>query len=190
MIVYSIQGYMPLKKHPLSINTKDKFDVILYNSIVLYILVFLSFVFVVYHAYLENFIVVLIFFSVGLLCSFFSKNMTVILFSAITISFVVKWVVVDVGNLNLDKLTSQMEGFDNQESEPETSKKKSSDTNTSSLSEIMSSNTSNSIQRIHEQTKQLIETQKNIIDDVEKLKPFVEKMTLFSEKLSEMSNKK
>lgn len=167
----------------------------LHNSIVLYLFLVLSLAYVIYYTYVQNFILVLVFFLVGFLVSFFSKNMIVVLFSALTLSFLINYVM-EIRGISFETV----EGMETKDEPTDQTKldaafEDGEEMDDTKAAETVSEDIKNTapdkkklIKNIYKQTQELIKTQNNIIENAEKLKPFVAKITMISDKLSSLGN--
>jgi hypothetical protein len=165
------------------------YSAILHNSMVLYLFLVISLAYIIYYSYVQNFVLVVVFFLVGFLVSFFSKNMIVILFSALTLSFLINYVMGirhHRGNMieGMETASDEKSGGDDDE-----------EMDDSKVAETVSEDIKNTspdkkklIKNIYKQTQDLIKTQNNIIENADKLKPFVAKISMISDKLSSLSS--
>ena len=168
----------------------------LHNSIVLYLFLVLSLAYIIYYTYVQNFVLVLVYFLVGFLVSFFSKNMIVVLFSALTLSFLINYVM-EIRGISFETVEG-METKDEptDQTKLDTAFEDGEEMDDTKAAETVSDDIKNTapdkkklIKNIYKQTQELIKTQNNIIENAEKLKPFVAKITMISDKLSSLGNK-
>jgi hypothetical protein len=177
-------------------NSASSSSSFLHNSIVLYLFLVLSLAYIIYYAYVQNFVLVLVFFLVGFLVSFFSKNMIVVLFSALTLSFFINYVL-EIRGISFETVEG-METKDEptDQTKLDTAFEDGEEIDETKAAETVSEDIKNTspdkkklIKNIYKQTQELIKTQNNIIENAEKLKPFVAKITMISDKLSSLGNK-
>jgi ABC-type antimicrobial peptide transport system permease subunit len=152
---------------------------------VLYFFLVLSLAYIIYYAYVQNFMIVLVFLLVGFLVSFFSKNMIIVLFSALTLSFLINYVM-EIRGISIEGMEAKS---NNAEEAPAEDDEEMDDTKAAETlsDDIKNTDKKKLIKTIHKQTQDLIKTQNNIIENAEKLKPFVAKITMINDKLSSMS---
>ena len=152
---------------------------------VLYFFMVLSLAYINYYAYVQNFMIVLVFLLVGFLVSFFSKNMIIVLFSALTLSFLINYVM-EIRGVAIEGMETKAN--DAEESSADDDEEMEDTKAAETLSDDMNETDKKKlIKNIHQQTQDLLKTQNNIIENAEKLKPFVSKITLINDKLSSMS---
>lgn len=155
---------------------------ILHNRAILYIIFFIALINVFVLTTLGDWTYVTIFFLVGFLTSFFSKNMVVILFFAITVTNILKYG--SAAGVNRGSL----EGFDqgSNTSEPAVdasgNASPSAKTKTDDESAASDGSTSSSKEDIEAQ-KELMTLQKDLLEKIKNMEPFIDKMTNLKEKM-------
>lgn len=141
-------------------NIEKNAQYLLHNKIVLYVVFFFSIIMIFYYLVKNEINYIIIFLLIGFLTSFYSKNMIVILLVSIIITFLIK-------HNNLPKFS---EGMDDKTNTNLTEEKMNKEdmVKTGEISD-------EGIERIQEQTKQLLETQKILSEKVNKIQPLLEK---------------
>jgi len=153
---------------------------ILHNRAILYIIFFIALINVFVLTTLGDWTYVTIFFLVGFLTSFFSKNMVVILFFAINVTNILKY------GSAAGVSRGSLEGFDQgseKESDhtaPEVNEQENSPDMTAG---DVSSSSSYSKQELDAQ-KELVNLQKELIEKIKNMEPFIDKMTNLKEKMT------
>ena len=155
---------------------------ILYNKFILYFILFISFTDLLYYAIAKKYIFIFIFFIIGYLTQFFSKNMTVIMCIALAFTNILSFGTSNISIVN--------EGF--QEGATTKSKKdKTTDEITDKLEEIEEDELDMSLENkmedsgiegLSDKTKELMKTQKELMKNMETLKPMLAQAEGFLEK--------
>lgn len=156
---------------------------ILHNRAILYIIFFIALINVFVLTTLGDWTYVTIFFLVGFLTSFFSKNMVVILFFAITITNILKY------GSAAGVSRGSFEGFD-QESHDKGSDKTATDAsgnahaNAKKATDDVLAEASSSISKEDlAAQKELMTLQKDLLDKIKSIEPFIDKMSSLKEKM-------
>jgi hypothetical protein len=156
-------------------STTDYRD-ILHNRAVLYIIFFIALVNVFVLTTLGDWTYVSIFFLVGFLTSFFSKNMVVILFFAINVTNILKY-----GS------ASSLEGFDETSAHDEKNKESHSkdEKKGEASADAVSPDASTTYTKEDlEDRKEIMTIQKELLDKMQTMEPFFDKMTKLQEKMT------
>jgi hypothetical protein len=175
------------------LNTKT--DFFLHNIAVLYFFCFLSFFYLFYLAFSNNITAVIIYGLVGFITSFFTKNMIVIFFIALTFTGIIT-----LSDLSLEY---SVEGFEDtdKEQEPEQYKKDDSEKDDSEkekeqkeepekkkkptkLSEEFEPTNDTDLDKIQEQTKQILDTHNDLLKNLEKIQPYLQQVEQFTDKFA------
>lgn len=154
-----------------SIVSKKNSNSILHNRVLLYALLILALLDLFYLANSRDFTSVTIFILVGLLTSFFCKNMIVILFVAICITHILKYPRSLEGAKNMDdEEEEKKESMENEDDDEEKKEKKENMENKKSTEEMTS------------EMKEFMEVQNKIIGGMSELEPLMQKAEGFIEK--------
>jgi hypothetical protein len=160
-----------IKNHFNSIVSKKNSNSILHNRVLLYALLILALLDLFYLANSRDFTSVTIFILIGLLTSFFCKNMIVILFVSICITHILKYPrsLEGAENMNDDEDKEEKEDMENEDEKEEDEKKESMENkkNTEEMTAEM---------------KEFMEVQNKIIGGMAELEPLMQKAEGFIEK--------
>ena len=160
-----------IKNHFNTIVSKKNSNSILHNRVLLYALLILALLDLFYLANSRDFTSVTIFILIGLLTSFFCKNMIVILFVSICITHILKYPRSSEGaeNMNDDEDKEEKEDMENEDGKEEDEKKESMENkkNTEEMTAEM---------------KEFMEVQNKIIGGMAELEPLMQKAEGFIEK--------
>lgn len=164
-----ITNSLPFNKIKNSFNSivsKKNSNSILHNRVLLYALLILALLDLFYLANSRDFTSVTIFILVGLLTSFFCKNMIVILFVSICITHILKY-------------PRSLEGAENMDDEEE-EKKENEDDEDDEKKENMENK--KSTEEMTNEMKEFMEVQNKIIGGMSELEPLMQKAEGFIEK--------
>jgi len=160
-----------IKNHFNTIVSKKNSNSILHNRVLLYALLILALLDLFYLANSRDFTSVTIFILIGLLTSFFCKNMIVILFVSICITHILKYPRSLEGAKNMDdeENEDEKEHMENEDEKEEDDKKESMENkkNTEEMTTEM---------------KEFMEVQNKIIGGMAELEPLMQKAEGFIEK--------
>jgi hypothetical protein len=160
-----------IKNHFNTIVSKKNSNSILHNRVLLYALLILALLDLFYLANSRDFTSVTIFILIGLLTSFFCKNMIVILFVSICITHILKYPrsLEGAENMNDDEDKEEKEDMENEDGKEEDEKKESMENkkNTEEMTAEM---------------KEFMEVQNKIIGGMAELEPLMQKAEGFIEK--------
>jgi mannitol-specific phosphotransferase system IIBC component len=155
---------------------------VLHNSVILFFLLIISIFNLIYNGLLGNLQVPLIFALIGIITSFFSKNMIVILFISLITSNVIPKVKLNEGMENQEEEMEEMEDKGDKEKEKEKEKEKikpyEKEENGTKV------NKKKELEGMHDQYKELLTLQDEILGGISNLEnslkgaeSIVEKMT-------------
>jgi len=165
-----------IKNHFNSVVSKKTSNSILHNRVLLYALLILALLDLFYLANSRDFTSVTIFILIGLLTSFFCKNMIVILFVSICITHILKYPRSLEGAKNMDdeENEEEKEHMENEDEKEEDEKKESMENkkNTEEMTAEM---------------KEFMEVQNKIIGGMAELEPLMQKAEGFIEKFEKYS---
>jgi hypothetical protein len=165
-----------IKNHFNTIVSKKNSNSILHNRVLLYALLILALLDLFYLANSRDFTSVTIFILIGLLTSFFCKNMIVILFVSICITHILKYPrsLEGAENMNDDEDKDEKEHMENEDGKEEDDKKESMENkkNTEEMTAEM---------------KEFMEVQNKIIGGMAELEPLMQKAEGFIEKFEKYS---
>ena len=160
-----------IKNHFNTIVSKKNSNSILHNRVLLYALLILALLDLFYLANSRDFTSVTIFILIGLLTSFFCKNMIVILFVSICITHILKYPrsLEGAENMNDDEDKEEKEDMEKEDGKEEDEKKESMENkkNTEEMTAEM---------------KEFMEVQNKIIGGMAELEPLMQKAEGFIEK--------
>jgi hypothetical protein len=163
-----------IKNHFNSIVSKKNSNSILHNRVLLYALLILALLDLFYLANSRDFTSVTIFILIGLLTSFFCKNMIVILFVSICITHILKYPrsLEGAKNMNDEEDEEEKENMENEEEEDEKKENMENKKNTEEMTNEM---------------KEFMEVQNKIIGGMAELEPLMQKAEGFIEKFEKYS---
>ena len=159
-----------IKNHFNSVVSKKTSNSILHNRVLLYALLILALLDLFYLANSRDFTSVTIFILIGLLTSFFCKNMIVILFVSICITHILKYPRSLEGAENMDEEEKDKEEKENMENEEEKDEEKENMENKKNTEEMTG------------EMKEFMEVQNKIIGGMAELEPLMQKAEGFIEK--------
>jgi uncharacterized membrane protein YphA (DoxX/SURF4 family) len=170
-------SFNKIKNYFNSIVSKKNSNSILHNRVLLYALLILALLDLFYLANGKDFISVTIFLLVGLLTSFFCKNMIVILFVAICITHILKYPrsLEGAENMNEDEEDKEKENMENEDEEDKEKKETENMENKKSTEEMTN------------EMKEFMEVQNKIIGGMAELEPLMQKAEGFIEKFEKYS---
>ena len=157
-----------------SIMSNKNSNSILHNRVLLYALLILALLDLFYLANRRDFTSVTIFILVGLLTSFFCKNMIVILFVAICITHILKYPrsLEGAENMNEEEKEEEKENMENEDEEKEDKENMENKKNTEEMTNEM---------------KEFVKIQDKIIGGMAELEPLMQKAEGFIEKFEKYS---
>jgi hypothetical protein len=185
------------------------------SKALLYAVFIFSLIYVFHLAFTNKFTAVSVFLLVGFISSFFTKNMIYVLgIAMVTTMILPKGVIIsqfegfeDAGDQTLEELLKEEEekeevhhgssthsafgsAHEGDDDTIEHEKDKPTPTNPKKAKrEKMTTYNDSDLERIQEQTKELLDTHTELIKNVEKLKPFLQEATDFSKTLSKFMDK-
>lgn len=148
-------------------NLKYNFAPVLRNKIVLYVFLAMTLVQVLFFVNSGDMAAVITLGLIGFLTSFFSKNMIVIMFVALTVSSLLQYGI----------RANTHEGLENQEGEQEPKIEEPAQADEKKSDEKKSEETP-----MKEETEEFAEVQKQILAGVEKMEPLLQKAEAFMDK--------
>ena len=184
---------------------KMKYNInpILYNRVILYFISFLAVVDIVYFISTNDFFSLLIFVLLGILTTFFSKNMIVILVISLSITHVVKY-----GNSAYEGFTEGNEDEDTSGNEdnkkdknkstdspssssstPSSTPSSTTSSNPSSSSKDMSKSSDKDLDELKKGQKDFENIGKDIMENVKKIEPLLDKAEAFINKYENYKNR-
>ena len=172
-----ITNSLPFNKIKNSFNSivsKKNSNSILHNRVLLYALLILALLDLFYLANRKDFTSVTIFILVGLLTSFFCKNMIVILFVSICITHILKY----------PRSLEGAENMDDEEEEKKENEEKENMENEDDEDDEKKENMENkkNTQEMTNEMKEFMEVQNKIIGGMSELEPLMQKAEGFIEK--------
>ena len=147
---------------------------ILHNRVLLYAILLLALLDLFYLANMKDFTSVIVFILVGILTSFFSKNMIVILFVSMCITHILKYPRSLEGAENMDE--EEKEKKENMENEDEEKK------------ENMENEDEKKTEEMTNEMKEFMEVQNKIIGGMADLEPLMQKAEGFIQKFERYNN--
>jgi uncharacterized membrane protein YphA (DoxX/SURF4 family) len=176
-------SFNKIKNYFNSIVSKKNSNSILHNRVLLYALLILALLDLFYLANGRDFISVTIFLLIGLLTSFFCKNMIVILFVAICITHILKYPRSLEGAENMNE--DEEDKKENMENEDEEDKKENMENEDEDKKENMENK--KSTEEMTNEMKEFMEVQNKIIGGMAELEPLMQKAEGFIEKFEKYS---
>lgn len=161
-----------LKLNKSSFTTPD----LIHNRSILYLFVFMTIVDLFYFVTINDMVSIAIFILIGLLVSFFNKNMIIILFISITLTHVLKY----------GTKIAISEGMDDANKRDE---KDNEDDNNSDDSKSKSMN-KGELEKVQGELKDFLKTQDEILEGMKELEPLLSKAENFIEKWEDKYSKK
>ena len=161
-----------IKNHFNSIVSKKSSNSILHNRALLYALLILALLDLFYLANSRDFTSVTIFILIGLLTSFFCKNMIVILFVSICITHILKYPrsLEGAKNMNNEEDEEEKENMENEEEEEKENMENKKNT-----------------EEMTNEMKEFMEVQNKIIGGMAELEPLMQKAEGFIQKFEKYS---
>jgi hypothetical protein len=153
-------------------NLKYNFAPVLRNKIVLYAFLAMTLVQVLFFVNSGDIAAVVTLGLIGFLTSFFSKNMIVIMFVALTVSSILQYGI----------RANTHEGLENKEDEQEPKSEESAQTDEKKSEEIPDEKKPDEKEPKKEETEEFVEVQKQILAGVEKMEPLLQKAEAFMDK--------
>jgi len=198
--------------HSMFHNLHDKINVrtdfFLHNVFVLYFFFVVSLLFVFYLAFQKEAATVCVFILIGFITSFFSKNLVVVFFIALTFTSLFRIGTNQIGGFNLEGFTGELDDEENdrdefleEEEEDESQNheinekeektpdktKKTTPTKKPTAPKLVAANSGDEdLNKLQEQTKILLDTQNELIKNIESLTPFLKQAESFTESISKI----
>ena len=167
-------SYNKIVNHCKSIVSNKTSNSILHNRVLLYAILLLALLDIFYLANVKDFTSVIVFILVGILTSFFCKNMIVILFVAICITHILKYPRSLEGAENMNE--EEKENMENEEDE----KKENMENEDEEKKENMENELST--KQATNDMKEFMEVQDKIIGGMAELEPLMQKAEGFIQK--------
>ena len=158
---------------------------ILHNRVLLYAILLLALLDLFYLANMKDFTSVIVFILVGILTSFFSKNMIVILFVSMCITHILKYPRSLEGAENMDE--EEKEKKENMENEDE-EKKENMENEHEEKKENMENEDEKKTEEMTNEMKEFMEVQNKIIGGMADLEPLMQKAEGFIQKFERYNN--
>jgi len=173
-----------IKNHFNTIVSKKNSKSILHNRVLLYALLILALLDLFYLANSRDFTSVTIFILIGLLTSFFCKNMIVILFVSICITHILKYPrsLEGAKNMNDEEDEEEKENMENEEEE-----EKENMENDEENEEKENMENKKNTEEMTNEMKEFMEVQNKIIGGMAELEPLMQKAEGFIEKFEKYS---
>jgi hypothetical protein len=174
-----------IKNHFNSIVSKKNSNSILHNRALLYALLILALLDLFYLANSRDFTSVTIFILIGLLTSFFCKNMIVILFVSICITHILKYPrsLEGAKNMNDEEDEEEKENMENEEEEEKENMENEEEEDEKKENMENKKNT----EEMTNEMKEFMEVQNKIIGGMAELEPLMQKAEGFIEKFEKYS---
>jgi hypothetical protein len=174
-----------IKNHFNSIVSKKNSNSILHNRVLLYALLILALLDLFYLANSKDFTSVTIFILIGLLTSFFCKNMIVILFVSICITHILKYPrsLEGAKNMNDEEDEEEKENMENEEEEEKENMENEEEEDEKKENMENKKNT----EEMTNEMKEFMEVQNKIIGGMAELEPLMQKAEGFIEKFEKYS---
>jgi hypothetical protein len=174
-----------IKNHFNSIVSKKNSNSILHNRVLLYALLILALLDLFYLANSRDFTSVTIFILIGLLTSFFCKNMIVILFVSICITHILKYPrsLEGAKNMNDEEDEDEKENMENEEEEEKENMENEEEEDEKKENMENKKNT----EEMTNEMKEFMEVQNKIIGGMAELEPLMQKAEGFIEKFEKYS---
>jgi hypothetical protein len=174
-----------IKNHFNTIVSKKNSNSILHNRVLLYALLILALLDLFYLANSRDFTSVTIFILIGLLTSFFCKNMIVILFVSICITHILKYPrsLEGAKNMNDEEDEEEKENMENEEEEEKENMENEEEEDEKKENMENKKNT----EEMTNEMKEFMEVQNKIIGGMAELEPLMQKAEGFIEKFEKYS---
>jgi len=174
-----------IKNHFNSIVSKKSSNSILHNRALLYALLILALLDLFYLANSRDFTSVTIFILIGLLTSFFCKNMIVILFVSICITHILKYPrsLEGAKNMNNEEDEEEKENMENEEEEEKENMENEEEEDEKKENMENKKNT----EEMTNEMKEFMEVQNKIIGGMAELEPLMQKAEGFIQKFEKYS---
>ena len=158
---------------------------ILYNKYLLYFILLISFTDLLYYAIAKKYIFIIIFFIIGYLTHFFSKNMTVIMCIALVFTNILSFGTSNRSIVNEGFTEEDTDGKKNKSLKKSALKKTGKEIDLSEIDKITKSvsfENESGVDGLNDKTKQLMETQKELMKNMKTLEPMLKQAEDFLEK--------
>jgi len=180
-------SYNKIVNHCKSIVSNKTSNSILHNRVLLYAILLLALLDLFYLANVKDFTSVIVFILVGVLTSFFCKNMIVILFVAICITHILKYPRSLEGAENMNE--EEKENMENEE-DKENMENEEDKENMENEDEEKKENMENkkNTEEMTKEMKEFMEVQNKIIGGMADLEPLMQKAEGFIQKFEKYNN--
>jgi uncharacterized membrane protein (DUF106 family) len=180
-------SYNKIVNHCKSIVSNKTSNSILHNRVLLYAILLLALLDLFYLANVKDFTSVIVFILVGVLTSFFCKNMIVILFVAICITHILKYPRSLEGAENMNE--EEKENMENEE-DKENMENEEDKENMENEDEEKKENMENkkNTEEMTKEMKEFMEVQNKIIVGMADLEPLMQKAEGFIQKFEKYNN--
>jgi uncharacterized membrane protein (DUF106 family) len=180
-------SYNKIVNHCKSIVSNKTSNSILHNRVLLYAILLLALLDLFYLANVKDFTSVIVFILVGILTSFFCKNMIVILFVAICITHILKYPRSLEGAENMNE--EEKENMENEE-DKENMENEEDKENMENEDEEKKENMENkkNTEEMTKEMKEFMEVQNKIIGGMADLEPLMQKAEGFIQKFEKYNN--
>jgi len=176
-------SYNKIVNHCKSIVSNKTSNSILHNRVLLYAILLLALLDLFYLANVKDFTSVIVFILVGILTSFFCKNMIVILFVAICITHILKYPRSLEGAENMNEEEEEKkENMENEEEEKENMENEDDEEKKENME-----NKKNT-EEMTKEMKEFMEVQNKIIGGMADLEPLMQKAEGFIQKFEKYNN--
>jgi uncharacterized membrane protein (DUF106 family) len=180
-------SYNKIVNHCKSVISNKTSNSILHNRVLLYAILLLALLDLFYLANVKDFTSVIVFILVGILTSFFCKNMIVILFVAICITHILKYPRSLEGAENMNE--EEKENMENEE-DKENMENEEDKENMENEDEEKKENMENkkNTEEMTKEMKEFMEVQNKIIGGMADLEPLMQKAEGFIQKFEKYNN--
>jgi hypothetical protein len=180
-------SYNKIVNHCKSVISNKTSNSILHNRVLLYAILLLALLDLFYLANVKDFTSVIVFILVGVLTSFFCKNMIVILFVAICITHILKYPRSLEGAENMNE--EEKENMENEE-DKENMENEEEKENMENEDEEKKENMENkkNTEEMTKEMKEFMEVQNKIIGGMADLEPLMQKAEGFIQKFEKYNN--
>jgi flagellar biosynthesis GTPase FlhF len=183
-------SYNKIVNHCKSVISNKTSNSILHNRVLLYAILLLALLDLFYLANVKDFTSVIVFILVGILTSFFCKNMIVILFVAICITHILKYPRSLEGAENMnEKEEEDKENMENEEEEKEKEKENMENEEDEEKKEKKENmENKKNTEEMTKEMKEFMEVQNKIIGGMADLEPLMQKAEGFIQKFEKYNN--
>jgi hypothetical protein len=180
-------SYNKIVNHCKSIVSNKTSNSILHNRVLLYAILLLALLDLFYLANVKDFTSVIVFILVGILTSFFCKNMIVILFVAICITHILKYPRSLEGAENMNEKEEE-EDKENMENENEEEEKENMENEEDDEEKKENMENKKNTEEMTKEMKEFMEVQNKIIGGMADLEPLMQKAEGFIQKFEKYNN--